>query len=293
MRQVVEVARAEAITPAAEVLNITQSALSRSIIELEDQLGVQLFHRLHRGVKLTEAGERFVARSIRVLSDIEDLVAAVTSGEELSSGRLRIGIAPAGHVSLTVAATRAFAAENPGIQVEMSTGSPQSLCPRLLHGELDLMVGTSSYFGRWHDLSVRTLMPMHFACIFRKDHPLAGRNDVSELDVLRYPIVMPASVEPIHSDIGLRYAHYGLPLQPRYVADDFRVISSIVSVTDAFHPVMHPRPSFPGLSERFHLIRDVVEVKPHDVAIAFSTLQPKTSAAARFEALLADEVGLD
>ncbi|MBS05195.1 MAG: hypothetical protein CMQ24_21165 [Gammaproteobacteria bacterium] len=293
MRQVVEVARAEAITPAAETLSITQSALSRSIADVENQLGVQLFHRVHRGVKLTEAGERFVARAKRLLSDIDDLIADVTTADELDTGRLRVGAAPAGYAGYTVASMRDFVEENPGVSVEMETGTPQALCPALVRGELDLIVGASAYLQRWRELELRALLPMQFACMVRKDHPLAGRNDLSELDVLQFPIVLPRSIEPMHSDIGLRYAHYGMRLQPQYVTDDFTMTTSIVSATDAFYPIMHARRSFADLEEQFHLIRDVVEIKPHDVSIAFARSLPKTRAAERFEELLATSLGLD
>lgn len=292
MRHVVEVARAEAITPAAETLAITQSALSRSIAEVESQLGVQLFHRVHRGVTLTEAGTRFVARARRLLSDLDDMVADVTAVGELQTGRLRVGAAPAGYAGYTIAPLREFAAENPGVSIETETGTPQALCPALIRGELDLIVGASAYLQRWRELDLRSLMPMHFACMVRKDHPLAGRNDVSELEVLQCPIVLPRSIDPMHSDIGLRYAHYGMRLSPQYVTDDFGLVASIVSVTDAFHPMMLPQTSMSGLEPEFHLIRDVVQLTPHEVAVAFARVHPRTLAAKRFEQLLAHSLGL-
>ena len=77
MRYIVEVAKAEAITSASENLGITQSALSRSIAEVEETLGVKLFHRRPRGIELSEQGERFVAQAEQILGNVDDLISGI------------------------------------------------------------------------------------------------------------------------------------------------------------------------------------------------------------------------
>ena len=67
LRYVVAVAQVSSLTAAAKLLSITQPALTRCISEVEEDLGIQIFMRLPRGVALTEEGERFVNRA-RVLS---------------------------------------------------------------------------------------------------------------------------------------------------------------------------------------------------------------------------------
>lgn len=294
MRYVLEAARAQAITTAAETLGVTQSALSRSIAEVEDTLGVQLFHRLPRGIQLTPAGDRFVASAKRVLGEIEELVATVRETRDLVSGRLRIGVAPPGYVAHIRGAVATFAREHPGITIEIVTGTTQGLSPRLLGGELDLLISSSSYLSRWRELDVRPVAAMHFACMVRRDHPLTMRNaPLTELDVLDLPLVLPEGVEVMYSDVAVRYAHHGLPQpQPRYVIEDFRLIGAIVAATDAYYPLMSPMPDFDGLDGHFGLLRDALVMPPHFVSVAYSAHRPHSPAAERFQRLFESKLQL-
>ena len=300
MRHVLEAARGQSITTAAETLGLTQSALSRSLAEVEEALGTALFQRLPRGIRLTAAGERFVAGAKRVLGDVETLVSHVRQAGDPLGTRLRIGIAPAGYVSHASDALATFAREHPAVAVEIVPGSTQSLCPRLLNGEFDLIVGSSSYLKRWRELEIRPLVRMHLACMVRPGHPLAAPRDLlrdpardtpregpREIDVLGYPLILPESIEPIYSDIAQRFAHHGLPpFQPRYLIDDFDLVRRIVSATDAVYPLMHPDPQFGRLGRHFALLHDALMVPSHFISLAYASSRPKTAAAQRFEALI-------
>ena len=89
-------ARHLSFTKAGEELFLTQSAVSRQIKELEEQLGVELFHRRHRALALTEAGQQFYAAAAQVLTTMRT-----------ATSRLR---AQAGRKTLSVTTTNSFAA---------------------------------------------------------------------------------------------------------------------------------------------------------------------------------------
>ncbi|HEY5646650.1 MAG TPA: LysR family transcriptional regulator, partial [Pseudomonadales bacterium] len=145
LRYIVEVARAESITTAAETLGLTQPALTRSIGEVERLLGTRLFHRLPRGMQLTEVGVQFVERARQILSEMDDLIADVSYSPERVAGRLRLGVAPTAWLAYARPALIRLAAEYPGIKIEIVNGTVQDLCPRLLRGELSCLLSTSSY----------------------------------------------------------------------------------------------------------------------------------------------------
>jgi len=293
MRYVLEVARAESITSAAETLGVTQSALSRSIAEVEDTLGAQLFHRLPRGIQVTPAGLRFVAGAKRLLGDVDNLIAEVRESENLVSGRLRIGVAPRGYMDHVSRALKAFAHAYPGVGIEVATGTTQALRPRLLNGEFDLMVGSSSYLKRWKDVEIRTLKRLQFAILSRAGHPLALLDHPPrEIDVLSYPIVLPESVEPIYSDVAQRFVHHGLPpFQPHYVVDDTDTMARILKATDAIHPLHSP--DFRHIGPNYSLLPDALDLPPHFIAVAYSASRPRSPAAERFAALIAERVGAE
>ena len=90
MRAFREVARCEAFSPAARRLGISASAMSRHIAGLEDWLGVQLFHRSTRHVRLTDAGQEYLARCVKILDSVRDLEQAGLGPDEALSGTIRV-----------------------------------------------------------------------------------------------------------------------------------------------------------------------------------------------------------
>ncbi len=286
MRTVIEVARTESITTAAHTLGLTQSAVSRTVAELETALGQRLFERSSRGIALTDAGQRLVARAKRLLADVDDLIADVSSDSHHITGRLRLGLGITGHHAC--AAIAAFAGRHPEISVETTHASEQTLCPRLVRGELDLVIGSSRYLERWRELEVRTLVQLYQACVVRKDHPLTTLAAPDEAEILSYPVILPQSIEPSHSDLARRFTELGLPpLKPQYVTNSFELMLALIRVTDAFLLMLHPAPDFAGLGRHFALLRDVLRVPPHFVSIARASRRPTTQVVSLFEQALA------
>jgi DNA-binding transcriptional LysR family regulator len=287
MRAVVEVARAESITGASETLGLTQSAVSRSVAEVEDALGVLLFERLPRGIQPTAAGRHFVAHARRLLADVGELVAGVRQEASRIAGRLHVGvISTGGNANWAIAR---FARSHPELAIEAISGSPQALCPRLLQGELDLIVGTSSYLRRWRELEATLLAPLHFACMVRKGHPLTESESPSEREVLGFPVILPETIEPTYSDLAQRYSDHGLPpFRPRYVTDDFELARRLVRGTDAFYPLMHTSEEFGGLGEEFAILRDAIALPHHHLCVAHAAHRPQGAIAAAFVQLLVE-----
>ncbi|SLN67112.1 LysR family transcriptional regulator [Oceanibacterium hippocampi] len=280
LRHVVETARFESVTRAADALLITQSALTRSIAEVEAELGIQLFVRLPRGVRTTEAGRSFVEKALRIIGDVNSLVSGVEDYRNLRSGRLRLGVAPAGYQRFVSEAVASLAGENPSLAVEVTTGSSETLAPRLTSGEFDAIVGHARLLGRWPDLEVTDMADFYLAMMVRKGHPLSVNTKLLEADVLKFPLLLPSTIEPLQNGIALRCARNGLPPpNPQYVFDDFELVSAIIDRTDAYTPVISLNPSFGRLRERFLLIQDVVELPSQHLGFAVSRTRSQSPAA--------------
>lgn len=101
LRHVLAVVDHGTFTDAAHACHIAQPSLSQSIRTLEAELGIELFHRLGRGVRLTSAGESFIGPARRTVRDLETTAAAVAEVKGLRAGRLDIACLP------TLAATPA------------------------------------------------------------------------------------------------------------------------------------------------------------------------------------------
>lgn len=280
LRHVVETARFESVTRAAASLYITQSALTRSIAEVEAELGLKLFIRLPRGVRATEAGGIFVKRARQILGDVDDLIATAEDYRDLKTGRVRIGVAPPAFQRFMARPLAAVAGEHQGLSIDVVSGSADELAPRLTAGDFDLVIGHCSWLSRWPDLAITRVADFHCAMMLRRNHPLAGRTDVEEIDVLRYPAILPSIIEPLETDIASRYAANDLPpLNPRYTGDDFDLLCALTAATDAYTPIISLNPTFGRLHDDFLLLEDVVKMPTQAIGYAVSRMRALSPAA--------------
>ena len=127
---------------AAEALDITQPAVSIQVQELEKFLGITLFHRRPRGLKITEAGEAVLAHSQQIFSLSNSLIETVQGMEDLQSGHLVLGASTTpGEYVLPLVVGR-FRQIYPGIHVELIIGNTRTIIQRILDRDMDLgMVG--------------------------------------------------------------------------------------------------------------------------------------------------------
>jgi DNA-binding transcriptional LysR family regulator len=141
LRCLVAVVDAGTFTDAGIELGISQAAVSRSVLSLEERLGVRLLHRTSRSVTPTSAGIRVLARARQLLTDVEDLVREATSGHT----RLRLGHAWSALGRHTAEFQRRWAAEHPGIELQLvrtntaTGGLAEGLCDlAVVRAHLDL-----------------------------------------------------------------------------------------------------------------------------------------------------------
>ena len=194
IRHVVEVAHSESITTASYTLAISQPALTRSIADVEKQLGVQLFLRMRRGMRLTEAGRVFVDQAQRVIKSVDDLFINTEDYLNLKLGRLRVGIAPAGYNAYLNDPMTELVKAYPGMQLELVVGYAEQLAPRVISGDLDVLWGAARPLTQWPELKVTILRDLYYGFMIRKNHPLTELSKIREVDLLKYPILLPPTV---------------------------------------------------------------------------------------------------
>lgn len=123
---------------AAGHLQISQSSLSKQIINLEHELNVSLFYRNNRTVRLTEAGEIFYEDSQKILVDHMEMLMHLNSFRGRDVGTVRVGTLPIlSQYGLTAKVCR-FMEANPGIRVEVEEAEDEELRQGLDHGKYDL-----------------------------------------------------------------------------------------------------------------------------------------------------------
>ncbi|MET8840200.1 LysR family transcriptional regulator [Streptomyces rubiginosohelvolus] len=167
---------------AAKRLQMAQPPLSQQIRQLEKELGVQLFHRNTRSVRLTSAGETFLEPVRTVLDDLDTAVRAARSAGIGEYGRVTIGFAGASSHETLPRLTRAVRAAHPGLELVM-TGQTyaNTALSRVADGSLDL--GFVRLPVARPGVAHRVIDEEELVCALPSDHPLARRETVP-LDVI-------------------------------------------------------------------------------------------------------------
>jgi len=122
LRVFVEVARQGGVSAAARVLDMPTSTVSRWVVELERRLGVRLLQRTTRRIQLTEIGEGYYQRGLRVVESFEDVHAWVRSRAEVPTGTLRVTTFQLFAGSLLGPVVVAYLEQNPGMSVQVVVG---------------------------------------------------------------------------------------------------------------------------------------------------------------------------
>jgi len=140
LRYFLEVAELHSFTRAAEVLHVAQSALSRQIKLLEDDLGVALFNRVDRGVTLTDAGERLRNRVAALLKDIDAIRLDIVSPDAEPHGELAVGMPPSMREVMTVPLMVDYCRAYPAVTLHVQEGISIDLSKLVQDGNLDCAV---------------------------------------------------------------------------------------------------------------------------------------------------------
>ena len=137
IRGFVSVAENESVSRAAHNLYITQPALSRQIIHLEEELGVRLFARTAGRMTLTRAGRRFLPEAHRILRDIDDAIAS-TGKRKQNLLTLRIGYIPALMYAFIADSLISYSKQHRDIAITMCEGSPTQQLQMLRDHNIDI-----------------------------------------------------------------------------------------------------------------------------------------------------------
>jgi LysR family transcriptional regulator, nitrogen assimilation regulatory protein len=191
LRYFVAVAERGGFAAAASTLNVAQSALSRHVKELEDELGGALLERGARGVSVTESGKVLLARGRWLLGAVDDIKAEVRTENRDPSGTVRIGAPSSLGDILYAPVARIFIKQFPRVKLELSGGLNEVLSDHLLRGELDLAIVTAPMPN--DHLDYETLVVEQVFVIGPPRDPLLkrGRLTRKEFDTL------PAAVAPL------------------------------------------------------------------------------------------------
>jgi DNA-binding transcriptional LysR family regulator len=190
LRYFVAAAEAENVSRAALRLHVSQPALSRQIRDLEHELGVALFQRSAKSVRLTDAGRAFLAESRAVLHRAEEAVKAARTAAAGGRGDLHIGYAPSPTVRILPPALRAFQAEMPQVRVKLHDLSTEEMLAGIREGKLHVAFVVRPSRAMLRGLRFEELARDALRLAVAPNHLLARRRSVTLARAAREPLVI-------------------------------------------------------------------------------------------------------
>ncbi|WLI77443.1 LysR substrate-binding domain-containing protein [Kosakonia sp. H02] len=185
----VAVAQQGTLGRAAETLNLSQPALSKTLNELEQLTGSRLFERGRLGAQLTLMGEQFLTHAVRVLDAVNIAGQSLTNKEEKNSGLIRIGALPTAALGILPAVIGQLHKQQPDITIQVATVNNPMLLAGLKTGELDVGIGRMSDPDLMCGLNYELLFLESLKLVVRPRHPLL-QNTVTLSRVLEWPVVV-------------------------------------------------------------------------------------------------------
>jgi DNA-binding transcriptional LysR family regulator len=219
------VADAGSIRGAARELNIASSAVNRQILLLEQTLGVALFERLGRSLRLTEAGAILHAQVRATLRDYEDTLGAIDDLRGLKRGRVRVATVESVSVSPLPDIVTSFRERYPGIGIALTVAGSDAVTAQVLAYEADL--GFTFNPTSLEGLEIAFEKPMRIGALLAPSHPLAGRGELSLGECLDYPHAWPSKGLSLRAALDAALGEGKLRPRPVIEANSLRVMSSL------------------------------------------------------------------
>ncbi|UAE87997.1 LysR family transcriptional regulator [Salmonella enterica subsp. enterica serovar Senftenberg] len=185
----VAVAQQGTLGCAAETLNLSQPALSKTLNELEQLTGTRLFERGRLGAQLTVPGEQFLTHAVKVLDALNTAGQALNRKEDASADVVRIGALPTAALGILPAAIGRFHQQQKSTSLQVATMNNTMLLAGLKSGEIDLGIGRMSDPELMGGLNYELLFLESLKLVVRPGHPLL-QETITLSRVMEWPVVV-------------------------------------------------------------------------------------------------------
>ncbi len=183
------VAREENITKAADVLHITQPTLSRQLLKLEEDLGVQLFIRGKKGISLTSEGTLFRRRASEIAELADKAERELSENEQLVDGEISIGCGELAAVQLIPKLFMAFKEKYPNVHLDLYTGNADQTKQRIDNGLTDIGILLEPVEIEKYDF-IRLNIYENWVVLMRSDSPLTEKDYITAEDLSALPLII-------------------------------------------------------------------------------------------------------
>lgn len=226
MRYFSAVAELGSIRAASRELNVASSAVNRQILWLEEALGLQLFERVGRRLRLGQAGEILLSHVRRTYSDFDSTIAELDALRGLRRGTVSIASVESATEHLLPEIVTRFRKQYPGIHVNVTVTSAVEAARLVETAEAD--VGFTFDPPETPVLSIAYRYDLAIGALMTPTHPLAGKDVLALADCLRFPLVLPAAGLSLRTRLDAALAQLPRTLHTFVEANSLRFMRSLV-----------------------------------------------------------------
>lgn len=216
------IARSGSIRRAADALAITSTALNRRVLALEAELGVPVFERLPRGVRLTAAGEILIHHIRAQLSDMERVKSQIADLSGERRGHVAIACSQALLPYFLPEQIARYRTEHPKVTFSVSLRDRAAAEAALADHSVDLaLVFEPVRMAEFHTLA---MVPQPICAIMAADHPLWDKPTLRLRDCLAYPVGLPTAPYGVRHLLDLAQMRMSFKLEPALESDSFEFL---------------------------------------------------------------------
>lgn len=191
LRYFEEVARQGSLRKAAERLHVAASAVNRQILKLEDELGVPLFERLPRGLRLSPAGELMLYQVRQWQRDERQMLEILGDIRGTGCAEVRIATVESLTDQVLPGILKQFSERFPRVRFVLMTGMTDTILEQIVNGDAD--IGICMNPPMTPKVRVIERVGLEFGAVMSPSHPLAGQEAVRLQDCVSYPAILPGS----------------------------------------------------------------------------------------------------
>lgn len=255
MRGFVAVTELGSFHAAADVLHLSQPALTRRIQKLEAALGVQLIERDTRTLRLSSVGRDFFFKTKRLLDELDTAVLGIRELADRVSGEVTIGAVPTATYYFLPRVIEEFNAQYPRIRIRILDLSANDVLEAVKRGQAEF--GINLLGAQEPDLEFEPLLQDPFLLVCRNDHPLAAFDQVSWKDMAPYRFITVGRLSG--NRIILDAALAELPIRPRWFYEVQHLSTSLGLVEAGLGVAAVPRLAVPTGQHPVLAVRPLVE----------------------------------
>ena len=255
LKHIVAIDQAGSITAAARGLGLTQSTVSRSLADIEAEIGYALFDRRARDVVATDRGREFINRAARIVSDLEQLSEDARLAREAGETLIRVGVSPASMQGLVNNAIIALMRRRPDLRIHLEAISVGGGMRALRRGDIDVLVGPQDPMSGDEAFAYERLGDLRTHLFVRKRHPLAESENAGRRDIAAYPVIAPDRMS-WHTDRlrSLFDTSSGDAARRMHVVEYFPLVAELVASSDAIGVISDEYASSAAFMRRFSIL---------------------------------------